>query len=57
MWAECVVENSIEISPEIKNPAVLLNVHIQKKQNRDMEKASALVCPSWQFCQENELTQ
>lgn len=57
MGMECIMENSIEVSPEIKNLAVLLDVHIQKKQSQEVENACALVWPSEQCSQDNEITQ
>lgn len=51
------MENSLELSPEITNPAVLLDVHIQKKQSQDGKNASVRVCPSEQHSQDNEITQ
>lgn len=47
---------SLEISPDITSPAVLLDVHIQKKQSQDGKNASALVFPSEQHSQDNEIT-
>lgn len=51
------MENSLEVSPEITNPAVLLYVHIQKKQSQDGKNSSVLVCLSEQHSQDNEITQ
>ena len=37
--------------------AVLLDLHIQKKQSQDVGNASTLVCPSEQYNQDNEIAQ